>query len=80
MGSSGALFAAGSSEAPVMTRNEGIADRSVRIVLGLVLLALVFAGPRTWLGLVGLIPLVTGIVGVCPLYRLIGVRTCRTAP
>jgi hypothetical protein len=62
-----------------MTRNEGTVDRTVRIVLGLALLALVFVGPKTWLGLVGLIPLVTGIAGFCPLYRLVGIRTCRTA-
>ncbi len=62
-----------------MTRNEGSVDRTVRIVLGLALLALVFVGPKTSLGLVGLIPLVTGIVGFCPLYRVVGIRTCRTA-
>jgi hypothetical protein len=62
-----------------MTRNEGTLDRAVRIVLGLALLALVFVGPKTWLGLVGLIPLITGLVGFCPLYRLVGIRTCRAA-
>ena len=59
-----------------MTHNEGTVDRVVRIALGLGLLALVFVGPHTWLGLVGIVPLVTGLVGFCPLYRLIGVRTC----
>lgn len=54
------------------------ADRSARVVLGLVLLALVVVGPKTWLGLVGLIPLLTGLIGFCPLYRLVGVRTCRS--
>ncbi len=62
-----------------MTRNEGNLDRAVRIVLGLGLLALIFVGPHTWLGLIGLVPLLTGIAGFCPLYRLIGVGTCRTA-
>jgi hypothetical protein len=58
-----------------MTLNEGTLDRAVRVVLGLALLALVFVGPHTWMGLFGLIPLVTGLVGFCPLYRLLGLRT-----
>jgi hypothetical protein len=59
-----------------MNLNEGIVDRAVRIILGIGLLALVFVGPKTWFGLVGLLPLITGVVGFCPLYRLIGIRTC----
>ncbi len=59
-----------------MTRNEGALDRVVRVILGTVLLALVFVGPQTWLGLIGIIPLVTGLLGFCPAYRLLGVRTC----
>jgi hypothetical protein len=58
-----------------MTRNEGTLDRVVRIILGLALLALFFVGPQTWLGLVGIVPLVTGLVGFCPLYRLLGLST-----
>ncbi len=58
-----------------MTRNEGNIDRGVRIVLGLGLLSLVFVGPQAWLGLIGLVPLLTGLVGFCPLYRLVGLRT-----
>ena len=57
-------------------RNEGSFDRLARVVLGLVLLALVFVGPKTPLGWIGLIPLLTGIFGFCPLYRIIGVNTC----
>ncbi len=57
--------------------NEATWDRAFRIALGLFLLALVFVGPQTWWGLVGLVPLLTGIVGFCPLYRLFGVSTCR---
>ena len=60
-----------------MTHNEGTIDRIIRVVLGLVLLSLIFVGPHTWLGLVGLIPLVTGFVGFCPLYRVLGISTCR---
>jgi hypothetical protein len=59
----------------MFTRNEGMVDRAVRVVLGLALLALVFVGPHTWLGLIGVVPLLTGVVGFCPLYRLLGIRT-----
>lgn len=59
-----------------MTRNEGNLDRVVRVVLGLVLLSLVFTGPQTAWGWIGIVPLVTGLVGFCPLYRIFGVSTC----
>lgn len=59
-----------------MPRNVGGVDRVLRIILGLVLIALVFVGPQTPWGWLGLIPLATGIVGFCGLYSLIGVRTC----
>lgn len=60
-----------------MIRNEGTIDRALRVVAGLALLALVFVGPQTPLGWIGLVPLVTGLVGVCPVYSLLGIRTCR---
>ena len=59
--------------------NVGSADRIARIVLGLVLIALVFVGPRTSWGWLGLIPLLTGLVRICPLYSLLGVDTCPRA-
>lgn len=59
-----------------MTRNTGKIDRGLRIVLGLVLLSLVFIGPQTPWGLVGLVPLLTGLVGMCPLYSVLGINTC----
>lgn len=59
-----------------LARNEHSIDRAVRILLGLVLLSLVFVGPQTLIGLVGLVPLVTGIAGTCPIYSLLGIRTC----
>jgi len=46
--------------------------------VGLVLLSLVFVGPQTYWGFVGLPPLVTGLVGTCPAYTLLGISTCRT--
>ncbi len=59
-----------------MTINEASWDRVLRVVLGVALLALVFVGPKTLWGLVGLVPLLTGAVGLCPLYSLFGVSTC----
>jgi hypothetical protein len=58
--------------------NVGGFDRVLRIVVGLVLIALVFVGPRTVWGWVGLVPLLTGIFKFCPAYKLIGVNTCPT--
>lgn len=60
-----------------MPKNMGLIDRAVRIVVGVALLAIVFVGPQTPWGYLGLIPLVTAFVGFCPLYRLLGI--CTTA-
>ena len=59
-------------------RNEGSLDRLLRIVAGVVLLALVFVGPHTPLGWIGIVPLLTGIVGFCPAYKILGINTCST--
>jgi hypothetical protein len=58
--------------------NVGGIDRALRIVVGLVLIALVFVGPKIVWGWVGLVPLLTGIFKFCPAYKLIGVNTCPT--
>lgn len=60
-----------------MRVNEGKLDRAVRVVLGSALLALVFVGPRSPWGLVGLLPLLTGLTGYCPTYTLFGIDTRR---
>lgn len=60
-----------------MKTNEAAIDRIARVAVGLLLLALVFVGPHTAWGWLGLVPLATGIVGFCPLYRLVGIDTCR---
>lgn len=60
-----------------MLRNVGSLDRTIRIVLGLVLLSMVFVGPRTTWGYVGLVPLLTGVIGWCPLYRVLRISTVR---
>jgi len=57
-------------------KNEGTIDRAVRIVLGLGLLSLTFVGPQSPLGFLGLVPLATGLIGFCPLYKLVGLSTC----
>ena len=62
--------------AAFLKQNVGTADRAIRVVLGVALLALVFVGPRTPWGLVGLIPLTTALLGRCPLYALLGISTC----
>ncbi len=52
-------------------------ERVIRVILGLVGIGLVFAGPKSALGWFGLIPLLTGLTGLCPLYTLLGISTCR---
>lgn len=57
-------------------KNEGTIDRALRVVAGLAVLSLVFVGPESAWGWVGLVPLVTGLVGFCPLYSILGINTC----
>jgi hypothetical protein len=59
-----------------MTSNVGTWDRNLRIVAGLALLSLVFVGPQTPWGLIGLVPLITGLARFCPAYRIAGINTC----
>ena len=63
-----------------MERNVGTTDRVIRIVAGLVLLGLVLIveGNARWWGLVGLVPLITGLASRCPLYIPFGIDTGRT--
>jgi len=60
-----------------MPCNEGKLDRLLRVVVGLVVISLVFVGPQTAWGWLGLVPLLTGVFGFCPAYKLIGVDTCQ---
>ncbi len=59
-----------------MKLNEGGLDRILRIAVGLAVLSLVFVGPRTPWAWLGLIPLLTGVIGFCPLYAVLGLNTC----
>jgi hypothetical protein len=60
-----------------MKPNIGKAERAVRIVVGVTVLSLAFVGPQTPWAYLGLLPLVTGLVGWCPPYALLGVSTAR---
>jgi hypothetical protein len=60
-----------------MNKNVGSVDRIVRIVAGLGLLSLVFVGPQTLWGLIGLVPLFTAAVNWCPLYTVLGMNTAK---
>jgi hypothetical protein len=57
-------------------KNEGTVDRVLRVVVGAALLSLVFVGPETPWGWIGVVPLVTGLLGNCPVYSLLGISTC----
>lgn len=59
-----------------MKTNEGKLDRILRVIIGLGLLSLIFVGPQTMWGLVGVVPLLTGAFGFCPLYKVFGFSTC----
>ena len=59
-----------------MSVNIGTIDRLLRIFAGLAMLSLVFVGPKSLWGLLGLIPLGTAVFGFCPAYALFGIRTC----
>lgn len=59
-----------------MTMNEGSLDRAIRVVAGLAVLSLTLVGPQTLWGLVGIVPLLTGVIGFCPAYRIFGISTC----
>ena len=60
-----------------MARNEGTIDRALRVILGLVLIGLTLTGKVGVWGWVGVVPLVTGLIGSCPLYSSFGISTCK---
>lgn len=62
--------------AKLLPTNEGTIDRALRVLIGLGALSVVFVGPQTNWGWLGLIPLATGLIGSCPIYSVLGVNTC----
>jgi hypothetical protein len=78
-GSALALFAK-EFAVELIVKNEHSVDRVVRVLLGLALLSLAFLGPKTPWGYVGIVPLLTGLMGTCPLYRIFGISTCPVPP
>lgn len=59
-----------------MPINEGRLDRIIRVIAGAAIISLVFVGPQSPWGWLGVVPLLTGLVGFCPAYALFGVNTC----
>ncbi|MDH5235908.1 MAG: DUF2892 domain-containing protein [Gemmatimonadota bacterium] len=62
-----------------MKTNTGSLDRALRALIGLVLVALVFVGPKTPWGWAGLVLVGTSLLGWCPAYAILGVNTCKRA-
>ncbi|AMY69030.1 YgaP family membrane protein [Frigidibacter mobilis] len=63
--------------------NVGGIDRILRVVVGLALIAGFFLGPASpysWLYLIGIVPLATGLLRTCPLYSIFGLSTCPLKP
>lgn len=59
-----------------MKPNEGTLDRTLRIAVGILLLALTYSGTIGIWGWIGVVPLLTGVLGWCPLYTVLGINTC----
>lgn len=66
--------------AKLFPSNEHVVERALRVAAGIGILALVVVGPQTLWGLLGLVPLATGLLGSCPLYTLFGISTCPVRP
>jgi hypothetical protein len=60
-----------------MKQNVGSVDRAIRAIAGIGLISLVFVGPQTVWGWIGVVPLATAIIGWCPPYALLGINTCK---
>lgn len=60
----------------LLPKNVGTIDRTIRVALGIGLLAMAFTGPQTPWGYLGFIPLLTAAFGTCPLYTVLRVNTC----
>jgi hypothetical protein len=65
--------------AGLLVVNEHPVERALRVLVGVGLVSLVFFGPKTPWGYFGLLPIVTGLSGMCPLYSVLGFSTCRVS-
>jgi hypothetical protein len=61
-------------------RNVGALDQTIRLFLGTALVMMWIFGPLGWWGILGFLPLVTGLTRVCPIYPLFGLSTCPAPP
>jgi hypothetical protein len=64
------------NEVYAMKQNIHNIERVIRVIVGLGLISLVFVGPQTVWGWIGVVPLATGIIGWCPPYAMLGISTC----
>ena len=62
-----------------MAQNVGSADKIARIVVGALLIVFALMGMIGWWGWIGVIPIVTALIGWCPAYMLLGIKTCPTS-
>jgi hypothetical protein len=62
----------------IMKTNEGTLDRALRVLVGVLLIGMAVAGVVGPWGYIGIVPLLTGAVGYCPLYSLLGISSCPT--
>ena len=61
----------------MLKQNEGMIDRVLRVIVGLALISMVFTGLQTPWGWIGVVPLLTGLVGSCPVYSILGLSTLK---
>lgn len=68
------------NESEIMQANIGSLDRAIRLLLaaGLFSLFFILPGQQKWLALIGIVPLATGLVRWCPLYAVLGIRSCQS--
>lgn len=59
-----------------MKRNIGNIERAIRILVGVGILSLTVVGPQSPWALLGILPILTGVIGWCPPYHLLGINTC----
>jgi hypothetical protein len=60
-----------------MQKNEGTIDRTLRVIAGIAILSQAFIGLKTPFAYIGIVPILTGSIGVCPLYSIFGFSTCK---